>query len=208
MLPRGRCLQLAFSPCAYRATSHRFKSTLAPKCIVHEADHHGIPIRPTWSVYELLSSYPQPTIHPTALKRLHELSGLIPPKEGTPEHAKLTEQMERLVKLVDAVKSVDFSKVEAVKSADTNKMEARSGDEGVLRTLPRFSPSPSSSSSDRALPAQLAPDGRIWAEGKGIELDRTVDASEDSASGQALLKHSSRVRDGFFVVDADRKRRV
>lgn len=70
-------------------------------------DAHGIPTRPTWSVNELLSSYPVPKITPATLKHLYELSALIPPQEGTPEHAKLTSEMENLVKLVEAVKLVD-----------------------------------------------------------------------------------------------------
>lgn len=71
-------------------------------------DAHGIPTRPTWSVNELLSSYPVPKITPATLKHLHDLSALIPPQEGTPEHAKLTSEMENLVKLVEAVKLVDL----------------------------------------------------------------------------------------------------
>ena len=81
----------------------RYRSTIA------EVDQTGIPLKPTWSVNELLSSYPRPTISPATLKRLHELSALIPPAEGTAEHAKLTREMENLVKLVEAVKLVDVS---------------------------------------------------------------------------------------------------
>lgn len=84
----------------YKSTTH----TLQPK--LAETDSCGIPLRPTWSVNELLSSYPKPTISPAKLKRLHELSALIPPQEGTLEHAKLTSEMENLVKLVEAVKTV------------------------------------------------------------------------------------------------------
>ncbi|OBZ76456.1 hypothetical protein A0H81_03816 [Grifola frondosa] len=74
-------------------------------------DSCGIPLKPTWSVNDLLSSYPRPTITPSTLKRLHELSALIPPADGTPEHRKLTQEMEGLVKLVEAVKLVDTSGV-------------------------------------------------------------------------------------------------
>jgi Asp-tRNA(Asn)/Glu-tRNA(Gln) amidotransferase C subunit len=41
------------------------------------------------------------------LKRLHELSALEPPAEGTLEHAKLTRELENLVRLVEAVKSIE-----------------------------------------------------------------------------------------------------
>ncbi len=83
----------------------RSKATLAA------VDSAGIPLKSTWSVNELLSSYPRPTISPVTLKRLHELSALLPPAEGSPEHAKLTQEIEELVKLVEAVKLVDVSEL-------------------------------------------------------------------------------------------------
>ena len=99
-----------------------------------ETDSCGIPIHPTWSVNELISSYPTPTITSATLKRLHELSALIPPVEGTTEHGTLKREMEDLVKLVEAVKLVDLSD-------DTGEGSA----EGLI------------------------PDGRVWAEGTGIQ---------------------------------------
>lgn len=67
-------------------------------------DDTGIPLQPTWSVDELLASYLKPTISPETLSRLHRLSALVPPAEGTPEHARLTHELEELVKLVEAVR--------------------------------------------------------------------------------------------------------
>ncbi|EMD40444.1 hypothetical protein CERSUDRAFT_43945 [Gelatoporia subvermispora B] len=150
--------RLAASQRVQQSTASRLKSILRPNDVTHETDSYGIPAHPTWSVNDLLSSYPQPTIPPSTLKRLHELSALIPPEEGTLAHAKLTQGLEGLVRLVEAVKLVDTSEVE------------------------------------------------IWAEGKGIKLDAAMDTPDDSVSGQALLKHSSRTRDGFYVVDADKRR--
>ncbi|KAF8268262.1 hypothetical protein EI94DRAFT_1915594, partial [Lactarius quietus] len=69
-----------------------------------ETDDCAIPLKPTWSVDDLLSSYPRPTISSLALDRLHVLSALIPPEEGTPEHAKLIRELEDLVKLVESVR--------------------------------------------------------------------------------------------------------
>ena len=111
----------------------RHKSTLA------EVDQTGIPLKPTWSVNELLSSYPRPTISPSTLKRLHELSALIPPSEGTPEHAKLTMEMEELVKLVEAVKLVDISGVSEEGSVPDGRIWA-SG-EGVTLDAEAFAAS-------------------------------------------------------------------
>ncbi|KAG2152861.1 hypothetical protein DEU56DRAFT_519517 [Suillus clintonianus] len=71
-----------------------------------ETDAYGIPLKPTWSVQELLSSYPAPTISPATFKRLHELSALSPPEEGTPEYAKLKHELEELIKLVEATKLI------------------------------------------------------------------------------------------------------
>ncbi len=130
-------------------------------------DGDGIPLRPTWSVNELLSSYPKPILEPSTLKRLHELSALIPPEEGTPGHAQLTSEMESLIKLVEAVKLVDVGQ--------------GSEEDGV-------------------------PDGRIWAEGTGIELERDL-GDESGVQGQALLRHAARTDNGLYVVDADRSKR-
>jgi hypothetical protein len=77
-------------------------STGGPELV--ETDDCAIPVRPTWSVDDLLSSYARPSISSPALRRLHVLSALIPPEEGTPEHAKLTRELEDLVKLVESVR--------------------------------------------------------------------------------------------------------
>lgn len=69
-----------------------------------EMDDCAIPLKPTWSVDDLLSSYPRPTISSLALDRLHVLSALIPPEEGTLEHASLIRELEDLVKLVESVR--------------------------------------------------------------------------------------------------------
>ncbi|KAF7980932.1 hypothetical protein HWV62_36151 [Athelia sp. TMB] len=71
-------------------------------------DTFGIPLKPTWSVNELLSSYPTPTITTATLNHLHKLSALTPPAEGTQEHANLKREMEELVRLVEAVKLADL----------------------------------------------------------------------------------------------------
>ena len=70
------------------------------------------PEHPTWSVKDLLSSYPKPTLSSATLNRLHQAAALIPPAQGTPEHDLLKEEMEELVRLVEAVKLVDTSGVE------------------------------------------------------------------------------------------------
>ncbi|KAJ3552921.1 hypothetical protein NM688_g3896 [Phlebia brevispora] len=94
-----------------------------------ETDSHGIPTQPTWSVNELLSSYPKPVITPATLKHLHELSALIPPEEGTPEHARLTSEMENLVKLVEAVRLVDVG--QTTESGDGEVPDGRIWAEGT-----------------------------------------------------------------------------
>jgi hypothetical protein len=84
--------------------SGRFSSSQTPRGI--ETDSCGIPVRPTWSVNQLISSYPSPTLSSGTLKHLHALSALIPPQEGSLEHETLKEELEDLVKLVEAVKLV------------------------------------------------------------------------------------------------------
>jgi hypothetical protein len=74
----------------------------------HETNSCGIPLKPTWSVDKLLESCPAPTISPATFKRLHELSALVPPEPGTPEYGNLKEELEDLIKLVEAVRLVKF----------------------------------------------------------------------------------------------------
>ena len=150
----------------------RLNSSLSSKPTLRanvETDEDGIPIRPTWSVNDLLSSYPKPTISPATLKHLHTLSALIPPEEGSPEHTKLTEEMQDLVKLVEAVKFVNTESV-----CDENNI----------------------------------PDGRIWAEGTGIDLDaEPVPVDENEVQGRGLLKHAEKVSpEGLYLIDSDRSK--
>jgi len=72
-----------------------------------ETDDCAIPLKPTWSVDNLSSSYPRPTISSSALHRLHVLSALTPPEEGTSAHSRLTRELEDLVRLVESVRSFD-----------------------------------------------------------------------------------------------------
>ncbi|KAM5534891.1 hypothetical protein V8D89_011446 [Ganoderma adspersum] len=132
MLRLSRCFLPRLSTCSHlpRQCLPRYKSTLG------EVDPTGIPLKPTWSVNELLSSYPRPTISPSTLKQLHELSALIPPAEGTPEHAKLTREMEELVRLVEAVKLVDVSGVTEEGSVPDGRIWAAG--EGVLLDTEAF----------------------------------------------------------------------
>lgn len=155
-------------PLARPANVLRWNSTTSRTAPLVETDACGIPLKPTWSVNELISSYPKPTIPPSTLKKLHDLSALIPPEEGTPQHAQLTEELENLVKLVEAVKAVDVSQ-------------------------------PDASS------IHQIPDGRIWAEGTGIKLERD-EVAKNEAHGRDLLRHAARTEDSFYVVDADRSR--
>ncbi|KAG9219275.1 hypothetical protein CCMSSC00406_0001685 [Pleurotus cornucopiae] len=93
----------------------------------HETDSLGIPLRPTWSVNDLLSSYPTPSVNHAELEQLHKLSALKMPEKDSDEYHKLKGNLEELVRLVEAVKLVDTEGVElaeavvseAVVSADT-----------------------------------------------------------------------------------------
>lgn len=61
---------------------------------------------PTWSVHELLSTYPAPKLAPELLTKLHKLSALTPPAEDSDAFRTLKHEMEELVRLVEAVKLV------------------------------------------------------------------------------------------------------
>ena len=121
----------ALFPRQYTSSSSQRNSGLV------ETDDCAIPLKPVWSVDNLLSSYPRPTISSPALRRLHVLSALIPPEEGTPEHIKLTRELEDLVKLVESVRL--FNGPGASSAVDT-AVDARIWAEGTgidLKKAPR-----------------------------------------------------------------------
>ena len=97
--------------------SWRTKSTCSIP--LYETDSCGLPLRPSWSVTQLLSSYPSPTLPITTVNRLYELSSLVPPEQGTPNYNVLKQNLEDMVELVEAVKLVDTSEL----------LEGRSGSE-------------------------------------------------------------------------------
>ncbi|KAF9008777.1 hypothetical protein BDQ17DRAFT_1348910 [Cyathus striatus] len=91
----------------------------------HQTDQYGLPLRPTWSVNELLSSYPSPEISPQTLKRLHELSALIPPQEDSLEHARITREIQELVRLIEAVKLVDTHHIHVISRFEQEDADRR-----------------------------------------------------------------------------------
>ncbi|KAG8780126.1 hypothetical protein FRC12_023424 [Ceratobasidium sp. 428] len=127
-------------------------------------DEFGVPVRATWSVEKLLSTYPAPALPPDTLARLHRLSALQPPEPNSPEAESLRLELQELLRLVEAVKLVDTSALGGTEHADI-------------------------------------PDSRIWAEGRGIDLDAPDANHLDEAHGRALLRHASKHVDGQYVVE-------
>lgn len=119
--------------CPRRCTSSH--SQRGPEPI--EADDCAIPLKPTWSVDDLLSSYPRPTISSSALRRLHVLSALTPPEEGTSAHSRLTRELEDLVRLVESVRS--FNAPGASNTVDTT-LDSRVRAEGTGIDLQKVPP--------------------------------------------------------------------
>lgn len=97
------------------ASSRTIFIPAAPK-----SDSYGIPVQPTWSVNDLLSSYPQPKLSPQIIHRLYELSALICPKEDTSQLKSVQEELEEMVRLVEAVRLVDTSGI-SVKGRGENE---------------------------------------------------------------------------------------
>lgn len=115
-----------------RTNSHRWtyrqKSTMAAS---PAEENDPVPSQPTWSVHELLSSYPRPSISPTTFEKLHHLSALIPPEEGSDEHMRLKHELEEMVRLVDAVRLVDTSSV-ATEDGIIPDGRVRPEEEGIM----------------------------------------------------------------------------
>ena len=91
--------------------------------IKHQVDSCGIPIQPTWSVHQLLESYPCPKLSSATIDRLYELSALAPPKKCTLQYEKVKNDLEDMVKLVEAVKQVNTNGVPLV-----GRVEKEDGD--------------------------------------------------------------------------------
>lgn len=129
-----------------------------------------MPVEPTWSVKNLLASYPAPTLEPATLKRLHKLSSLTPPEEGTPEFETLRKDLAEMIRMVEAVKTIELPK----------------DGSGI-------------------------PDGRIWPEARGMQFEEgasgeALDLPEE-AKGRPLLDAATNTKDGYYLVETERKRR-
>ncbi|KAF9268253.1 hypothetical protein L218DRAFT_604243 [Marasmius fiardii PR-910] len=150
-------------PARFRIPLLKFVRCYTGNIVEHETDCLGIPLRPSWSVKELLLSYPKPTLASSTLTRIHEMSALIPPEEGTKDHENLKQDLEELVRLVEAVKLVNT--------------------EGAV--YEHWGP-------------ELGDGAEPVSENEVILPDET--------SGSQLLAHAAKTVDGFYVVDADRRR--
>lgn len=91
-------------------------SSKKPQSVTTDIDDLGMPVEPTWSVKEFLASYPPPVLEPAHLMRLHKLAALNPPPEGSKEFEKLREDLGELIRLVEAVRTVDLPKSDDEKS--------------------------------------------------------------------------------------------
>jgi len=94
-----RCLYSLHWPVSATRNKYSFR--------IYSTDSCGIPTKPTWSVKDLLSSYSSPRLSNKTLKKLHELSALVPLEEGTLDHDNLKHDLEEMIRLVEAVRLVD-----------------------------------------------------------------------------------------------------
>ncbi|THH11288.1 hypothetical protein EW145_g769 [Phellinidium pouzarii] len=140
----------------------------------------AVPHTPTWSVHALIAACPQPTLSAATMAKLHALSALVPPAEGTAAYVRMKGELEEMVRLVEGVRMVDVSAVG--RERDVGK----EGEEDI-------------------------PDGRIWPEGEGMVLSsntRDVEFPDPEVeSGSTLLRHAAQTKDGFYVVEADRRKK-
>jgi hypothetical protein len=81
-------------------------------------DSLGVPLRATWSVEKLLSTYPAPVLSHDTLARLHRLSALQPPEQSSSKAETLRLELEELLRLVEAVKLVNTSTLGGPEHAD------------------------------------------------------------------------------------------
>lgn len=100
------------------AVENNFRSALLARHIhrtnprTPQVNELGVPLSPTWSVRELLDSYPPPAIDDQTFEKIHRLSALVPPAKGTAEREFLRKELQELVKMVNAVRIADIPKDE------------------------------------------------------------------------------------------------
>ena len=114
--------------------------------------------------------------------------------EGSEEAERMRGELEELVRLVEAVRLVDTSVVDELGGGETE--EGQEGEEGE---------------EDGGVRMSGIPDGRIWEEGRGMSLSsntREVEFEDgEIESGKELLKHAKLTKNGFYVVEADRRKK-
>ncbi|CAE6428194.1 unnamed protein product [Rhizoctonia solani] len=155
------------SPGALRATVRQFCTGLLcrQKATANVlVDNLSVPLKATWSVGQLLSTYPAPELSDGTFSRLHRLAALDPPDSTSPDKKELKLELQELLRLVEAVKLVDTSSLHVTKQT------------GLL-------------------------DSRIWAEGRGMDLEAPTADHLSESHGDALLKHAKRHIDGQYVVE-------
>lgn len=128
---------------------HHFKRRLPIQTCFHRklcsqpstlADSCGIPLEPSWSVNELLSSYPSPTLPNETIQKLYQLSALIPPEQDTPQYKTVKKDLEEIIRLVEAVRLVDTTEVSVRKRREREdadrenlELESEAGGQALLK---------------------------------------------------------------------------
>ncbi|QRW16213.1 hypothetical protein RhiXN_04214 [Rhizoctonia solani] len=100
-----------------RATARQFCTGISRR---HKAssgtsvDDLPVPLQATWSVGELLSTYPAPELSDETFARLHRLSALNAPGSTSSDKNTMKLELQELLRLVEAVKLVDTSSLDGV----------------------------------------------------------------------------------------------
>jgi hypothetical protein len=176
MLAR-RCLLRCLPSRMQRNISYASSSSNKPPLVIPLTDDLGLPLTPPWSVHALINSYPSPTLSNATLTRLHDLAALVPPAEGTPEFEQLKQEMEDLVRLVEAVR--------------------------VAPEHPEHGTAGEGPPDGRVWPKGRG----IVVEPECAGLDGGKDKpgdGESAPSGRELMKHAQRTKAGFYLVDSAR----
>ncbi|KAF8529255.1 hypothetical protein BU17DRAFT_36905 [Hysterangium stoloniferum] len=99
--PHSRCLSKST---LINTPSGKTSNETPSKDFPPEVDQYCVPITPTWSVHQLINSYPSPELSDASLTRLYALAALVPPEPGTSHFTKVKREMGDLVRLIEAVR--------------------------------------------------------------------------------------------------------
>lgn len=169
-------------------------SLAARKSIQTLCDADGIPLKRTWSLRSLMAEQPRVELSAAQFRHLHKLSGLTVPDMSAPESVRLKQELEEMLRLVEAVKTCPL--LHDSKAVAKSSQQVPDG-----RVWP----------AGRGMQVALDWDPVTWGQTAAKHRPQQQQQPEDSPAGNnatesdnILLKLAKKSREGYFVAASPR----